>query len=83
MKGLIGWGLAEYLWWICGNRYEYSSFDIKQSYVFSLSYHPILNPICLILNSLSPYLLTHLFSLLGAYEQTEIKNNTISIETYN
>lgn len=63
--------LSHVVWWVQGNRYEYSSIDIRQSYIFSSSYHPIINPLCLLIFMMSPYLLV-LLLLLKANTPTTI-----------
>ncbi len=49
--------IAEYMWWILGNRYEYSSIDISKSYIFSVSFDLYLNAIGLVLWFVAPYLI--------------------------
>ena len=46
---------GHFYWWVQGNRYEYSSIDILQSYIFGTAYHPIINPICLCIYMMAPY----------------------------
>ena len=50
------------IWLTLGNRYEYSSIDIKRSYVFYSGYHEILNPLCLCIYMLLPYFIPILFA---------------------
>lgn len=44
------------MWWILGNRYEYSSVDIRKSYLLSIDFSIWLNAIGMVLWFMVPYL---------------------------
>ncbi len=45
------------MWWILGNRYEYSSIDIKKSYIFTNHFSLWVNAIGMILWFTGPYII--------------------------
>lgn len=45
------------MWWLLGNRYEYSSIDIKKSFVFSQNFIMGLNAAVLLFWYVSPFIL--------------------------
>lgn len=67
--------VSHYVWWVLGNRYEYSSIDIRQSYIFSTTYHSYLNPTCLCVHMMAPYLLV-LLSMLKYQHHIRDNNQT-------
>jgi hypothetical protein len=44
------------MWWLLGNRYEYSSIDIRKSFVFSQEFVMGLNAIVLLFWYVSPFM---------------------------
>jgi hypothetical protein len=48
--------LGEMLWWLMGNRFEYSGVDVVKSYIFSSEYHPLINGISLLILMIAPHL---------------------------
>lgn len=64
------------LWWIMGNRYEYSSIDIAQSYIFGIDYHWLRNSICMGIYLVVPYVLI-VWEVYRKYVALEAKNQIL------